>query len=51
MFGVLIINALFFVIIVIILVGLWRWIFRINDIVERLDKIIELLTSKNGESK
>lgn len=32
-----------------ITVAISRWIFRINDIVNRLDKIIEILTLKNKE--
>lgn len=32
-------------------VAISRWVFRVNDIVKRLDKIIELLTSQKGDVK
>jgi hypothetical protein len=38
---------LFFV----ILVAISRWIFRVNDIVKRLDKIVTLLESQRGDIK
>ena len=36
---------------VVIVVAISRWIFRINGIVNRLDKIIEALTLKKKEEK
>ena len=48
--GASFVGAIFFLILVIaITVAISRWVFRINDIVKRLDKIIELLTNKKGE--
>lgn len=34
---------LLFLVSILIIVAISRWVFRINDIVKRLDKIIELL--------
>lgn len=42
-FALLFIIFLFFI----ILVALSRWIFRINDIIKRLDKILGALTAAN----
>ena len=33
-------------VILVIFVAIMRWVFRINDIVNRLDKIVTLLTPK-----
>lgn len=40
-----------FLIGVLILVAISRWIFRINDIVKRLDEIVSLLKGQKGEKK
>ena len=40
-------SLLFFV----ILVAISRWIFRINDIIKRFDKIISLLEGQKGNVK
>ncbi len=39
----LIMGLLFMVIAIAIVVGISRWVFRINDIIDRMDKMIELL--------
>jgi hypothetical protein len=49
-------DALAFVLLLILLcfviiVAISRWIFRINDVVKRLDKIVELLTNQKGDVK
>lgn len=46
------VMALFILIFVIATtVAISRWIFRINDIIARLDKIVGLLESQKGEAK
>jgi uncharacterized protein YoxC len=39
----LVISLLFMVLAIAIIVGISRWVFRINDIIGRMDKVIELL--------
>jgi hypothetical protein len=45
-------EGIFFIIMFILFfaigVALSRWIFRVNDIVERLDQIVELLKNQKG---
>lgn len=43
------VYGMFILIIVFILIGLMRWIFRINHIVDRLDIIIKHLEGGKGE--
>jgi len=50
--GAGVVAALFmFLLFFIIGVAISRWIFRINDIVNRLDRIVSLLEGQKGEMK
>jgi len=46
-FGVLIISLVCIVVVIAIYVGITRWIFRVNVIVDRLDDIIGLVKDQN----
>jgi hypothetical protein len=43
-----IMGLLIFFLSILIFVAISRWVFRINDIVKRLDQIIELLGKEGG---
>jgi len=40
-----------FIFVIAIMVAISRWIFRINDIIKRMDKIIELLGNSSRKSE
>lgn len=46
--GMFISGILFFLVSLLITAAILRWFFRINDIINRLDKIIQLLEARKG---